>query len=412
MFLRQSTTQTIRFGPFLDSTDGVTAETGLTIAQADRQISKDGGAFAQSNHTGNSAHDADGWYSDDLDTTDTNTVGELILQVVVSGSIPVWVRYFVVEESIYDGLFASGGSYTAQTGDSFARLGAPAGASVSADIGTVDTVVDTILVDTNELQTDWANGGRLDLILDARASQTSVDAIDGIVDAILLDTAEIGAAGAGLTALATQASVNTIDSNVDAILVDTNELQTDWVNGGRLDLILDARASQASVDTVDSNVDAILVDTGTTIPGTIATVDSNVDAILVDTGTTLPASLTAIETDTQDIQSRIPSALVSGKMDSDTTSISGSSTAADNLEASALGIVATTVNDASATTTSFVITSSETTDDHFNGRIIVFTSGALANQATDITDYTGSTQTVTVTALTEAPANGTTFVIV
>jgi hypothetical protein len=37
---------------------------------------------------------------------------------------------------------------------------------------------------------------------------------------------------------------------VDAILADTNELQTDWVNGGRLDLILDARASQTSVDDV------------------------------------------------------------------------------------------------------------------------------------------------------------------
>jgi hypothetical protein len=38
--------------------------------------------------------------------------------------------------------------HTVQTGDSFARLGAPAGASVSADIATVDTNVDSILVDT------------------------------------------------------------------------------------------------------------------------------------------------------------------------------------------------------------------------------------------------------------------------
>jgi hypothetical protein len=43
----------------------------------------------------------------------------------------------------------------------------------------------------------------------------------------------------------------------------TDELRTDWADGGRLDLILDARASQASVDTVDGNVDAILLDTGT-----------------------------------------------------------------------------------------------------------------------------------------------------
>lgn len=63
------------------------------------------------------------------------------------------------------------------TGDIFARLGAPAGASIAADIAAVKAETATIVVDTNELQTDWANGGRLDLILDARASQTSVDDI-------------------------------------------------------------------------------------------------------------------------------------------------------------------------------------------------------------------------------------------
>ena len=88
-----------------------------------------------------------------------------------------------------------------QTGDSYARLGAPAGASVSADVAAVKAETAAIVADTNELQTDWVNGGRLDLILDARASQASVDTIDGIVDAILVDTAEIGAAGAGLTAV-------------------------------------------------------------------------------------------------------------------------------------------------------------------------------------------------------------------
>jgi len=42
--------------------------------------------------------------------------------------------------------------HTPQTGDSFARLGAPAGASVSADIATVDSNVDAILVDTADMQ--------------------------------------------------------------------------------------------------------------------------------------------------------------------------------------------------------------------------------------------------------------------
>lgn len=58
--------------------------------------------------------------------------------------------------------------------------------------------------------------------------------------------------GAGLTSLASAANLATVagylDTEIAAILADTNELQTDWANGGRLDLLLDARASQASVD--------------------------------------------------------------------------------------------------------------------------------------------------------------------
>lgn len=52
------------------------------------------------------------------------------------------------------------------------------------------------------------------------------------------------------------------------------------------------------------------------------------------------------------------------------------------------------------------------TDDFYNGRVIIFITGALAGQATDITDYTGSSKTLTVTALTGAPSSGDTAVIV
>lgn len=71
-----------------------------------------------------------------------------------------------------------------------------------------------------------------------------------------------------------------------------------------------------------------------------------------------------------------------------------------------------TVNDAAATTTSFVTTLASAVNDHYIGRIIIFTSGTLLNQATDITDYVGATKTVTVTALTSAPANGVSFVVI
>jgi hypothetical protein len=49
-----------------------------------------------------------------------------------------------------------------------------------------------VIKDNYSLGEEWADGGRLDLILDARASQSSVDTIDGNVDLILADTGTDG----------------------------------------------------------------------------------------------------------------------------------------------------------------------------------------------------------------------------
>lgn len=89
----------------------------------------------------------------------------------------------------------------------------------------------------------------------------------------------------------------------------------------------------------------------------------------------------------------------------------------DNLASSATTIVSGTVshdNTAATTTIFFSNDITEATADHYKGRIIIFTSGAVQNQASDITAYaldTGEGK-FTVTALTEAPADNVTFVIV
>jgi hypothetical protein len=70
------------------------------------------------------------------------------------------------------------------------------------------------------------------------------------------------------------------------------------------------------------------------------------------------------------------------------------------------------VNDVSATTTSFITNLTETTTSHYGDLTIVFLSGTLQGQARLISLYNGTTKTLTVTpALTEAPANGDSFVI-
>lgn len=73
-----------------------------------------------------------------------------------------------------------------------------------------------------------------------------------------------------------------------------------------------------------------------------------------------------------------------------------------------------TINDASATTTSFVVASSlSSSDDFYVGSVIAFTTGTLAGIARRITDYVGSSRTATVSpALPSAPANGVEFIII
>jgi len=62
-----------------------------------------------------------------------------------------------------------------------AIVGAPAGASVSVDVAAVKAETALIVEDTGELQTDWANGGRLDLILDAAVATANITFSDKVV---------------------------------------------------------------------------------------------------------------------------------------------------------------------------------------------------------------------------------------
>ena len=79
------------------------------------------------------------------------------------------------------------------------------------------------------------------------------------------------------------------------------------------------------------------------------------------------------------------------------------------------GTVDTVTNTHTPTTTEFQADDiTEATADHFNGRIVIFRTGVLAGQATDITDYVavGGIGQFTTTALTEAPSKDDQFIIV
>ena len=114
--------------------------------------------------------------------------------------------------------------------------------------------VASILADSNELQGDWANGGRLDLLVDSIISK--VDVVDGIVDNILVDTAEIGAAGAGLTDLGGMSTTMKGQVNTEA---DTAISDYDPPTKAEMDSAFST--TNGKIDVVDGIVDNIIVDT-------------------------------------------------------------------------------------------------------------------------------------------------------
>jgi len=192
MWLKQSTAVTVKVGPFVDSTDGVTAETALTISQADIRLSKNGGNIAQSNNAAGATHDELGYYDIPLDTTDTNTLGTLKLLVSESGALPVWQDFMVVPANVWDSLFGAD------------KLQVHAD-EITAGLITA-TAIDTDAITAAKIAADAIGASELaaDAVAEIQsglATAAALATVDGIVDNILVDTAEIGAAGAGLTAV-------------------------------------------------------------------------------------------------------------------------------------------------------------------------------------------------------------------
>lgn len=113
IFLKASTaSQEVLLGPFVDATDGVTAETALTIANTDIKIFKAGATTLANKNSGGATHISNGNYYAVLDATDTDTVGSGSIVVQVSGALAVRVNFCVLPAVVYDSLI--GGTDTLQ----------------------------------------------------------------------------------------------------------------------------------------------------------------------------------------------------------------------------------------------------------------------------------------------------------
>jgi len=114
--IKQSTATAILLGPFLDDSDGKTAEDSLTVANIDVDVYKfsDSHALtkvditpAASGTAHDMAHVANGYWSLELTATDTNTLGRMIVTANISGALPVWQEFNVLDGTKYDEKYSS-----------------------------------------------------------------------------------------------------------------------------------------------------------------------------------------------------------------------------------------------------------------------------------------------------------------
>ena len=247
-FLKQSTAaQSRALGPFVDDTDFKTPETGLTIANTDIKLVVNGGASANKN-SGGGTHRVNGVYGVTFDATDTATVGEMEVSVVVAGALPVFDKFFVVEEAVYDMLYAASAlGYIANAPVNVAQLSGDSAAADNAEaffdgtgyagtnnvIPTVTSVtgvaaggiaaasfaagaIDAAAIAANAIGASEIADGAIDAGAIAADAITAAKIADGAIDA---NTFAAGAINAAATAADFLAEVNA--EVVDALNTDT-----------------------------------------------------------------------------------------------------------------------------------------------------------------------------------------------
>lgn len=225
--------------------DGVDFRVDALHAAGDTKIMKDEGAEA---NTTNGFTDEGQGYS--LVLTATEMQAARIVVYVVDAATKAWLDTSLMIET-----YGNASAQHAVDLDDSVRAGLTAlpnavadaaGGLAISDAGGLD--LDAKLANTNEVTaarmgalTDWINGGRLDLLLDAIPT-TAMRGTDGA----LTDKAGFSLSTAGilavwhqaLTAIVTAGSVGKLIK--DEVTAARMATLTDWINGGRLDLLLDA----------------------------------------------------------------------------------------------------------------------------------------------------------------------------
>lgn len=114
-FLRQSTGGFLQVGPFVDSVDGWTLETAISVDKNNTNISKNDAPLANMSDDGPWVHDAKGCYRILTVAGEVDTLGRLAIVSTPVGARPIRQDYMVLSADAYDRQF--GTSYQTRVND-------------------------------------------------------------------------------------------------------------------------------------------------------------------------------------------------------------------------------------------------------------------------------------------------------
>ena len=361
--VKQSTALVVPF--FAHDANG-DAVTGLTDGSFTKRISKNGAAFAAMTVTITELEN--GWYSFPLSSGHSDTLGLLTILFTNAGAKQVNLQFRVSVRIPDDLAFpaTSGRSLQVETdgmvhGDLKEWLGAAPNALVSS---RVDSSVGAMAA--NVLTAAAINAAAFTSAKFAAGALSASAFAQGAADKVWASSTRT------LTALSTALALSIWDVLESAVLTASSmgvKLKTN------LDALISTRATPAQVATE------------------LGTYDGPTNAEMA-ARTLAAAAYFDPAVDTVDV----------GK-------INGSASAAAQLAKSSIGIVSGAAIAGTLSTTQMTTNLTETTDEHYTNRVILWTSGNLAGQLSDVTAYTGATKLLTFTAVTEAPVATDKFVL-
>lgn len=452
--LRQSTaSQEVPLGYFVDSTDGNTEETALTIANTDIKLWKMGATSLANKNSGGATHMANGLYYCVLDATDTNTLGALVVFVHVSGALAVRVECEVLPAAVYDALIAGTGYFQSNavqiSGDGTAAdnleamLDGTRAKLYLSQLSIVASGNDTALVATGAGTGNGiaATGGTTGIGLVAQGGDGGGgDGGPGMyvhggenANGLHLAGGALPDVGMGYGTTGLRADGLGTSAGMIAFGGDEGGAGFEVTGGtGGVGLLTVGAGGMAGISAQNDASAPALLDNGASVE------DMVWDAVIanhVDSGTT-GAALDAGGGGGGDIASingSAPAAVnlrkmfdgtgyaagtssigsVTGTTQANLVSILGSVGDASLLGSIAHGAVGGAAVAGTLTTTEMTTNLAETTNNHFKPpQVVKFLNGPLAGQARAITGYVGATKKLQFAALTEAPLAGQTFIII